>query len=64
MAFYNQQPRDPSAIDPRRSSSDDVLIPAPRHHSHHGARRCWHLLLLLRNLPGLQTRASVPPCPQ
>jgi flagellar basal body-associated protein FliL len=27
MAFYNQQPRDPSAIDPRRSSSDDVLIP-------------------------------------
>ena len=27
MAFYNGQPRDPSAIDPRRSSSDDVVIP-------------------------------------
>ena len=27
MAFDNRQPRDPSAIDPRRSSSDDVLIP-------------------------------------
>ena len=27
MAFYNQQPRDPSAIDPRRSSSDDMVIP-------------------------------------
>ena len=27
MAFYNGQPRDPSAIDPRRSSSDDGVIP-------------------------------------
>jgi hypothetical protein len=27
MAFYNGQPRDPSAIDARRSSSNDVVIP-------------------------------------
>ena len=27
MAFFNGQPRDPNAIDPRRSSNDDVVIP-------------------------------------
>ena len=27
MAFYNRQSRDPSAVDTRRSSSDDVVVP-------------------------------------